>query len=1383
MKKQILLTMAGALLAVHGAVATPPSPHQSLAEPMALKPVFGTRHIPSSRVKIPMKAPAVTPEEYIGRKFGGALIYTDSWPDMWITDVPYGLYDFTIGKSGITREVRFQEMSNNWMSGAPRNNRFYGIRNINMMGALTGVAVAEIDMTTWKSVREVFAENPTFGLLPSTMTYDMTSGEIYGIFYNDDLSGLNWSRYDTKNLEQDIICRFGGKFNVVALASAPDGVMYAVSADGDLYTVNKDNARVSLVGYTGVNVAAYSQSMTWDAGTNTFLWAAVTPTGSALYSLDPEGPESTLIKKFNEGEQFASVYLPEQSVMAGAPAAPKELKWNFSSPGAFDGTVSVISPDAGEITVYLDGERIKDGEKVSAGARLDIPFSGLTNKTHHVSAVVKNDKGWSPMVEKFQYAGYDVPRPVTDVRFEEKDGVATVTWSAPEGGEEDGYIDPDKLSYRIYRLPDEVLVAENHRSTTFTETLPTGVKRYAYRVVPFNGDEKQGAPVISNALVYGKAYELPYVDNFDMDGCLDVYTIIDGDGDNQTWNINPYGDVPLLACSVTFGDADVTDDWILSPNISLEKGNLYRVTINMRNTWPGEADLLSVGFCDSGNSAKEGVTVVETLSVNTPSMTRLDHCVDFKVDNDGDYKVALGLVSPKGTGGGVFISRLGVEKVGSLQAPAAVSDLTLVPDATGAPEALLSFTAPSKTIAGEVLSGPMTAVIYRDGAKVGEVDNISPGESASWTDKTGVAPGKHTYTVRMSNSFGEGQDASASDFVGVYRPPFFDPLDTREAIGYYTYKTVGFEDSELNSGMHYPTWGDPSLEVDHNNQSDENHEMYVVFPLIAFDDESVYKVSYDIKTMKYGEGFEMEMTYGDSVEPSDQTGRGFDIPAPEGWDFETQENLLVLTEGGRKYLSFHITAPTQGYLYLNLRNIRVEYEGSALAPDVVTDLVATSDLTSKLTLKAPAVDYAGRPLRELEKVEIYRNGSVLPVHTFEKPAPGESLEWVDENALLGTNSYFIVSSNSHGRGNAVTVKSFIGYDEPVAPENIAIVPNQGNQTATVSWQVPRRGVNGGVLNEDEMSFTLVRYYPGSNGTEGEVKVMKTGIKGTSVVPDREATDDQEMVYYGVATVTPQGVSEPAVYFTILGKPYSLPFKESFTDGEASTGLWLNAGNTNYGLQAMPTSGDLLEYNGFPNTSQDDDNGVFLFLNGALSENPVPFAVLSPKIDLGGETSPRVSFWLYKGNQSGSCQTVPSLDVYASVSEADFQLLGRAEWTENTPAWVEYSYSLDRFAGEPGALIFQFVATSGMFTDIILMDNFRVDGPSAIDTIGTDCDDISVFGINGGIVTRGAAGLDVRVYAAGGMLVDSYMSDDDFHAIAPGFYVVGIGNRAFKVVVR
>ncbi len=129
------------------------------------------------------------------------------------------------------------------------------------------------------------------------------------------------------------------------------------------------------------------------------------------------------------------------------------------------------------------------------------------------------------------------------------------------------------------------------------------------------------------------------------------------------------------------------------------------------------------------------------------------------------------------------------------------------------------------------------------------------------------------------------------------------------------------------------------------------------------------------------------------------------------------------------------------------------------------------------------------------------------------------------------------------------------------------------------------------------------------------------------------------------------------------------------------------------------------------------------------------------------------------------------------------MLGRAEWTENTPAWVEYSYSLDRFAGEPGALIFQFVATSGMFTDIILMDNFRVDGPSAIDTIGTDCDDISVFGINGGIVTRGAAGLDVRVYAAGGMLVDSYMSDDDFHAIAPGFYVVGIGNRAFKVVVR
>ena len=84
---------------------------------------------------------------------------------------------------------------------------------------------------------------------------------------------------------------------------------------------------------------------------------------------------------------------------------------------------------------------------------------------------------------------------------------------------------------------------------------------------------------------------------------------------------------------------------------------------------------------------------------------------------------------------------------------------------------------------------------------------------------------------------------------------------------------------------------------------------------------------------------------------------------PSKYGFVEHEGLMVVAgNGGRKYIALHIVSPTQGYLYWSMRNLKIEEVASAMAPDVVTELVAESELVSRLTMKAPAVDYAGRPL-------------------------------------------------------------------------------------------------------------------------------------------------------------------------------------------------------------------------------------------------------------------------------------------------------------------------------------------------------------------------------------------------------------------------------------
>ncbi len=1372
------LSFAALSLIQAAAIASVPVPSTSGAvsnEPHALLEIKGLEYS-APHMTMEKKAPVwVNAADFTNRQFGAALIYSDPWSNMQITEVPYGLYDFTIGTDGVTSAAKWTGMSENWMSGAVKRNRFYGIRNINMFGTLTGVATTVIEMNTYTQLSMTFADEPSFALLPSTMSYDFVTGDIYGVFYNADLTGQNWVRYNTLTLEPEIICPFNGRFNVVAMGTAADGKIYVINTDGDLYTVNRANSRVSLVGSTGVNVAAYTQAMAWDSESNTFLWIAVTTNGSALYSLNPAEPSAKLVKHLLNGEQTASLYFQTGNKAQGAPAAPSAPAWKFTSPGAADGNITMTVADAGTITVWLDGEAVKEDANVAAGSTVTIPFSGFDNRTHHVAAVVKNANGYSPVAESFQYVGYDVPLPVSDLKFTESNGTANLSWNAPAGGVEDGYIDPSKLYYKIYRLPDNVEVASRHTSVTFSETLPQTVRRYAYRVVACNGDAKMSEPATSNTVIYGESYDVPFTEDFSMDDPLETYTLVNAAEGSRGWSMNLNGSQPLLAN----GDRD---NWILSPKIKLQSGTLYRLTVHMRNMWPTDPDWLTIGYANGNGSRIEDITTVKEIEVNTPSMTLLDHTVDFTVPADGEYKFGLGYTTPEGKGGGVFIDRMSLDAVCKVTAPAAVTGLTVTPDPDRAPKATLAFTAPTKDIAGSNLSGKLTAMLYRDGKPIGSKEGISTGTQATWIDETNPAPGNHTYAVRMKNASGEGADASADAFVGIFKAPFTDPLDTREALGYYSFKTLGFSDDPLNSAMQFPYWGDPCLEVSHDNQTEERHEMWVIFPYMEFDNETVYNISFERKHSVWGE-VKYEIVYGDSPEPEALNNKAFDIENPTGWDYERCEGLMVLTNnGGRKYAALHIVAPTKGYLYYYMRNLEIKSQGSSLAPNVVTELVATSDLTSKLSMKAPVIDYAGRTLSELDKVEVYRNGSALPVHTFTEPKPGELLEWTDNDAIQGSNSYFIVASNQNGRGNAVTVKSFIGYDVPVMPDGISIVPDADNQTATISWKRPERGVNGGVLNKDEMTFVLVRHFPNALNQDDQIKILKTGITGTNVTPEREPTDTQELLYYGIATVTPQGVSAPSIYFTILGKPYDLPFAEHFANGEASSSMWLNTGASNYGLQALPTNESTLDYNGYSATSQDGDKGMFLFLNGAYTENPIPFAVLSPKVSLANAVKPVLRLWLYKGNQSGNYETVPSLNIAASTDESTFVELAHEVWDQVSPKWVECIYPLDRFAGDPRALILQFVATAGGMNDVLLMDNLRIDEEASLDAIREDGGDCGAVGTRGGIVTRGADGCEVTVHTPAGTLVDAFTGNDTLRHYNTGIYIVSFKGQAFKVVV-
>lgn len=1368
------------------------------AEPVKVLPLKHDGPVLPVRAKSmasPVKAADIT--KWQDRKFKGALISSNDWANLSITQVPYGIYEFTIGEEGVARQSLYTTPAGEWMAGARSGDSFYATRPVTLFGALTNVAYDEIDLVSNTAKRMRFMDSDgtqvNYGGIASVQCFSPLDNQIYAVVYNEDLTGQNWATFDRENLRYDIICPFNGKFNVMGLAATPDGQMYCISADGDLYTVNKKNGRVSLVGPTGVGVAGYTQSMEYDGKTGTFLWAAVTNHGSLLYSVDPATGAAEEITGFAQGEQIVGVYFDQPEGLPKAPAAITDFTIDLAAPHATSGNFKITLPTlAGdgttgvgnmEVTVALDGEIICDAETHSPGETVTVPFE-TEEGNRYIAITLRNGEGYGPYNIVRRYLGYDYPNAVTDLTLAVENKVASVSWTASQGGQNQGYIDPERLSYRVWRMPENVMVADNLKATSFQETLPETVRHYYYKVEACNGADHVGAPAESNKVLAGSAFEVPYERAFTDQASDDDYTILDLDGDGYTWAVSAWN--PEMDVNVTNVEGGENNDWLITPNIRLEAGKVYRFSANLRSAFASYPEYWVMGFAKEINPESVDNFTIFKEWADFKGDDFADYGATFSVPETGDYYIGMGYKSKKGVGSMLRMMSQSVTFIGNAQAPDAVTDLVVTPDAAGESTAEISFTAPARNMAGEDLTASFNVEVYRNDVKVKTFENVAAGSAQSFTDNVTV-PGFQNYRFLPVNTSGNGMPVDIRTFVGMYEPPFIRDCADKSVMEDFTLLTDGFEDSESYSALSYSEW-DKSMQLSRFNSTGNDEKMYVTFPAIRFGNESVYRLRYHVSNSHYSDvsANTYAVMMGDRAAVDAFNVKVADIPLTDYSGADVLSNIVV-TEGGRKYLSFYVNSKiVNDFTSMTFKNISIEYFTSAKAPVAVQNPKATPDsngeIKATVSFNAPEVDFAGRALTTIDKIEVYRGeNNPVPAKVFENVEPGEAIEWVDEHPTSGENNYMVVASNSYGRGEATTIYVYTGFDTPNPVSLFSITPTADNQRPVFTWEAPTEGVNHGVLDYENLTYAFAKVDPTATEPEQQVQIIAQGITGTSYEYDREATDDQELCYYAILVATPQGVSAANVYYTILGRPYELPLTESFAAGEYNTKMWLFLGQAGGMLQTGSTAGEgMAQFNVEP---QDGDNGAYYFLNGSYSEYRQEISVLSPKFNLHNAVSPKLSFWLYKGNQSvGAYSEAPVMNLKISSDETNFTDLATIEWTETEPAWVKYEYPLDEFTSNEGASFIQFTVAASGANDIVFMDNFRVEGQSGVNAIDNDSD-MAVYGVNGGILTRGAIGKNVCVYGADGTLRNAFEGTDTIVPMNPGMYIVTVGGHSWKVVVR
>ena len=204
---------------------------------------------------------------------------------------------------------------------------------------------------------------------------------------------------------------------------------------------------------------------------------------------------------------------------------------------------------------------------------------------------------------------------------------------------------------------------------------------------------------------------------------------------------------------------------------------------------------------------------------------------------------------------------------------------------------------------------------------------------------------------------------------------------------------------------------------------------------------------------------------------------------------------------------------------------------NATAPSYVRNLTAkaASEGGSQVTFSwnNPSQDFYLNELKSLKSIKIIRDNEV--VATINASGIGQAQTYEDTNVPSGRHIYKIQTVNENGDGAYKEIKVFVGHDVPGKVSNLKIKTNGAK--ATISWDAPSIGVDGGWIDKTSLKYDVVR--------------MPDNVKIYSDITERSVTDEvtkTEGYIYEITAKNADGVGATTKSdVTVFGPNQSIPF--------------------------------------------------------------------------------------------------------------------------------------------------------------------------------------------------------------------------------------------------
>lgn len=533
---------------------------------------------------------------------------------------------------------------------------------------------------------------------------------------------------------------------------------------------------------------------------------------------------------------------------------------------------------------------------------------------------------------------------------------------------------------------------------------------------------------------------------------------------------------------------------------------------------------------------------------------------------------------------------------------------------------------------------------------------------------------------------------------------------------------------------------------------------YYISPEFELDANNVYELTFYMGVLSKTEN--LRVLLGTSTDPASFTQVLADYPGVVKDDSGDKTVKVYAATSGTYRLAFYAYSEPEQHR-VEIDNVKLIEKSSKGVPGEVTGLVLTpTDLGANeatLAFTAPAVTAAGETLSEITAIDVYVNGVLEK--TFDNPAPGEALTYLDTEVENGFNTYRIVARNGEGEGSAVEATAFVGMDMPVAPAN-AVAKLNNDMSITVTWDAPSQSVNGGYVDYSAITYRVERISESSG-------VVAEEIGETSYIDNIPVTEGQVNASY---TITPlyNGNEGEAVQSNsvVTGKPLDLPYKASFAWGEQEN--WTQDGEV-HDFDFYATGDIYDDWSGEPLIEAPDYDGGFLVAESQYADYDTHSRLVSPMLNLNSVSVPTMKFMFHYGRSAWydpewDGEIDDNIQVQVSFDGGEWQDVENAQFflNEMTDQWVECEVILPKnvdanFANIgllASALSDQMGARRDLYVDNIRIGEASVENDLAVTAFTIDPKRVNVgenFEMKYDIMNRGsqdAPDFTVNIYRDG-----------------------------------